>query len=235
MFVFFHPRPPSDLADPLPQRLRKPIYSAPESSTEPGPRDISATNPSPASGVTDKPQEDSSRPRRPSPTDRLADEIKRARLALHGYAVAAEDGVNNAMTRFMSAENTFTSTIASLAPPKESNEKILPGGIYVLVAAMAGSIISRNRNVLIRAVTPVITGVVTANYVIPRTSENVGNLVWSFEKKYPVVADNHLRIRDGIKHFIETGKAHSQMGLAMAEERVAGVRESVEEWVKKGR
>ena len=134
----------------------------------------------------------------------------------------------------MSAEHNFTSTIASLAPPKESNEKLLPGGIYVLVAAMADSIISRNRNILVRFVTPIITGVTTANYVIPRTTQNVGNLVWDYERRFPVVADNHVRVVQGVRHFIETGKAHSQMGLAMAEERVQGVTEAVQDWVKKG-
>ncbi|KAI6921384.1 hypothetical protein KC355_g17170, partial [Hortaea werneckii] len=171
----------------------------------------------------------------PSPTDRLASQIREARLAVHGYAMKAEDTVNQGMNRFMSAEHDFTSTIASLAPPKESNEKLLPGGIYVLVAAMAGSIISRNRNILLRLATPIVTGVTTAHYVVPRTTQNVGNLVWSYEEKYPVVRDNHLRITEGVRHFVETGKAHSQMGLAMAEERVQGVREAVEDWVKKGR
>ena len=139
------------------------------------------------------------------------------------------------MDRFMDAEHSFTSTIASLAPPKESNEKLLPGGIYVLVAAMAGSILSRNRNIVIRFVTPVLTGVTAAHYVVPRTTQNVGNLVWRWEERFPGVRDNHLRISERVRHFVETGKAHSQMGLAMAEEKVSGVRESVEDWVKKGR
>jgi MICOS complex subunit MIC26 len=139
------------------------------------------------------------------------------------------------MDSFLSAEHSFTSTIASLAPPKESNEKLLPGGIYVLVAAMAGSIISRNRNILIRFATPIVTGVTAAHYVVPRTTRNVGDLIWSYEEKFPVVRDNHIRIKEGVTHFVQTGKAHSQMGLAMAEERVQGVREAVEDWVKKGR
>ncbi|KAI6885975.1 hypothetical protein KC360_g7073 [Hortaea werneckii] len=236
--------------DPIKQiRTRKPIYDSPTPS-EPSPREISATTPPvPASGITDKPQEEQQQQQptegvsgavaqiaqSPSPTDRLASQIREARLAVHGYAVKAEDTVNQGMNRFMSAEHDFTSTIASLAPPKESNEKLLPGGIYVLVAAMAGSIISRNRNILLRFATPIVTGVTTAHYVVPRTTQNVGNLVWSYEEKYPVVRDNHLRITEGVRHFVETGKAHSQMGLAMAEERVQGVREAVEDWVKKGR
>lgn len=216
------------------QRSRKPIYDSP---LEAEVRSIASTTPPPASGITAKPQDEQKEEhsRRPSPTDRLAEQVKASRLFLHGYAVRAEDAVNSGMTSFMETEKSFTSTIASLAPPKESNEKLLPGGIYVLVAAMAGSIISRNRNILVRFATPILTGVVTANYVIPRTTENVGNLIWSYEEKFPAVRDNHLRISQGVRHFIETGKAHSQMGLAMAEDKVQEAREAVQDWVKKGR
>lgn len=135
----------------------------------------------------------------------------------------------------MSAEHSFTSTIASLAPPKESNEKLLPGSIYVLVAAMAGSIISRNRNILLRLATPLVAGITTAHYIVPRTTRNVGDLIWSYEEKYPVVRDNHLRISQGVRHFIETGKAHSQSTLAMAEEKVQDAKETVQDWVKQGK
>lgn len=139
------------------------------------------------------------------------------------------------MDRVLQAEHNFTSTVASLAPPKESNEKLLPGSIYVLVAAMAGSIVSRNRNILIRFVTPLATGITAAHYIVPRTTQNVRDLVWDFEKRFPVVRDSHLRVSERINHFIETGKAHSQMGLAMAEEKVHGVREAVEDLIRKGR
>lgn len=171
----------------------------------------------------------------PKPTDRLAAQIKRTRLFLHGHAVNAEDGINNLMTRFLDLESSFTSTVASLAPSKESGERLLPGGIYVLVAAMAGSIITRNRNILLRATVPIATGVGAGYAVLPVTTRNVGDLVWKYEERYPVIRDNHIRVRDGIKHFVDTGKAHSQMGLAMAEEKVQGVTEAVQDWVKKGK
>ena len=212
------------------QRSRKPIY---DFGNEPSPSDIAATTPSPASGVTNEPQDATAHT--PSPTNRLAEHVKSSRLFLHDYAAKAEDVVNRGMDRFMAAEHSFTSTIASLAPPKESNERLMPGGIYVLVATMAGSIISRNRNILLRFATPLITGAVTAHYVIPRTTKNVEDLVWRYEEKFPVIRDNHLRASQGIRHFIETGKAHSQMGLAMAEEKVQDARHTVEDWVKKGR
>jgi len=210
-------------------RARKPIY---ESVNDPSLREIAATTPAPASGT--KQIAEDVKPRRSAPTDRLAEQIKTSRLFLHGYAVKAEEAVDSGLTRILAAEHSVASTIASLAPPKESNEKLMPGGIYVLVATMAGSIVSRNRNILFRFVTPIITGVVTANYVVPRTTDNVGNLIWSYEEKFPVIRDNHLRASNAIRHFIETGKAHSQMGLAIAEEKVTEARESVRNWIKKG-
>ncbi|KAK6443656.1 hypothetical protein LTR95_000483 [Oleoguttula sp. CCFEE 5521] len=225
--------PPTDSLAAL--RRRRPIYDTPSSASI---REIAATTPAPASGLTSTPQKEAaaaSPTRGPSPTDRLAAQIARSRLFLHRYASSAEQSVNNGLTRVLSAEDSLATTVRSLAPPKESNEKLLPGGIYVLVAAMAGSIVSRNRNIALRFITPIITGVVTANYVIPRTTENVGNLIWKYESRFPVVRDQHLRIRDGVTHFWETGKAHSQMGLAMAEDKVEGVVESVQAWVKQGR
>ena len=172
---------------------------------------------------------------RPTPTTRLAEQVKQTRLFLHHYAAQLEDGVNNTMTNFLKLESDFTSTVASLAPPKESGEKVLPGAVYVLVAAMAGSIITRRSNILLRATVPVAAGIGCSYTVLPITSRNVGNLVWKYEEKYPVIADSHLRIRNSITHFIETGKAHSQMGLAMAEDKVQGVKDSVETWVKQGK
>ena len=168
-------------------------------------------------------------------TDRLAQSIRSARLALHTQAVKAEDGVNNALDKTLSLEQSFTSTMASLAPRKESGEKLLPGAVYVSVAAMAGSIVSRNRNILLRATVPLVTAITCANYVVPITTRNVGNLVWEYEKKYPVIADNHLMVRERISRFVETGKAHSQMGYHQAVDKVQGVKDTVEDWVKKGR
>ncbi len=59
------------------------------------------------------------------------------------------------MDKAFALEQSFTSTVASLAPPaRESGERLMPGLIYVLVAAMAGSIVTRNRNILLRSSVP---------------------------------------------------------------------------------
>jgi organizing structure protein 2 len=156
-------------------------------------------------------------------------------MALYKQAIKAEDAVNNALTSTLKLEHSFTSTVKSLAPPKESAEKVLPGGLYVLVATMAGSIITRNRNILLRASIPAAIGLGTAYAVLPLTMKNVGDLAWTYEERFPVVADTHIRIKERVQRFVETGKAHSSMGLGMLQDKVADARGNVEDWVKKGR
>jgi len=71
--------------------------------------------------------------------------------------------------------------------------------------------------------------------VLPVTSRNVGALMWSYEKKWPVVADAHARGQERIERFVRTGIDHSKMGGQMLQQKVGGLRERVEEWVAKGR
>jgi MICOS complex subunit MIC26 len=139
------------------------------------------------------------------------------------------------MTKALNLEHSFTSTVASLAPAKSTNEQVLPGGIYVLVASMAGSIVSRNRNILVRGATPLAVGIGAGWYVLPYTMRNISDLLWEYEKKAPVIADAHLRTRERLVHIWETGKAHSGMTLGRIEDAIGEGREKVEDWVKKGK
>ena len=96
------------------------------------------------------------------------------------------------MDSFLHLENSFTSTIASLAPPPQSGEKLLPGTLYVLVAAMTGSIISRNRNIVLRGVVPLAVGIGAGWVFLPITMRNISDLLWKYEEKFPAIADSHL-------------------------------------------
>lgn len=100
---------------------------------------------------------------------------------------------------------------------------------------MAGSIVTRNRNILLRASVPAAIGLTTAYAVLPLTMRNVGDLAWSYESRYPVLADTHLRAKERVERFVETGKAHSSMGIGMLQDKVGETRERLEEWVRKGR
>ena len=139
------------------------------------------------------------------------------------------------MSSLLAHEQSFTSTIASLAPPRESNEKLMPGGIYVLVATMAGSIVTRNRNILLRATFPAAVGIGAAWLVLPITMRNVSDLAWRFEEKSPFVKENHLRARSLVLAGIETGKSRSEGLRRWANESVQKGRQSIEDFVRKSK
>ncbi|KAK4226143.1 micos subunit MIC26 [Podospora fimiseda] len=220
---------------------RKPIYDD-DLDILPTPSKPSTSTPAPAtaiplpSSVVEPEVPSSPSPaRRQTPTDQLASQIRLARLFLYSHACATEDAINSLMSRAFALEESFTSTIASLAPPRESNEKLTPGLIYVLVAGMAGSIISRNRNVILRGATPLALGLGAAWTVLPITMGNVSELVWKYEQKVPAVADAHLKTREGIEKGIYFAKVHADLAQRKVHEGVTEVREAVEGWIKKGK
>lgn len=137
------------------------------------------------------------------------------------------------MSAFLAKEQNFTSTITSLAPSPQTGEQIMPGALYVLVASMAGSILSRNRNILLRATTPAAVGLGAAYVVLPYTMKNVGELMWSFEEKSEFVAVNHLRIRGALIEGWNQAKIRSKRTRNWSEEVVKEGRVAIEQWVRK--
>ncbi|KAI5861766.1 apolipo protein O-domain-containing protein [Durotheca rogersii] len=171
----------------------------------------------------------------PSPTDRLAAQIGRARLFLHGYAAAAEDGVNAAADRAFRLERSLTETVASLAPARDSGETLMPGLVYVLVAGMAGSIAARNRGLALRAAAPLALGLGAARLLLPVTTANVADLAWRYEQRLPALAAAHARADDRVRAAWRFLVVHAAASRRYVDDRVADARDLVEGWVRKGK
>lgn len=192
-----------------------------------------ATTTSPSDEAAPSPSSHHSRS--PTPTDRLAAQIRVARLWLYARASSAEASVDRLLARAFDAEASASSTLASLAPPAESGERLMPAAVYVLVSSMAGSIFARNRNVLLRAASPLGFGLAAAWTLLPVTMGNVSSLLWEYERRFPAVADAHLRTREGIEKGVSFARVHARIGAEKVEETVHDAREAVEGWVQKGK
>lgn len=189
----------------------------------------------------------------PTPTDRLEKQIRRARLFLHDQVVYVEENFNGALTWAFRQETNFTNTIASLAPSPETGEQLMPGLIYVLVATMAGSIVSRNRNILIRATFPLAVGVTAGEsqdfnlgggrrltrrlgwMLIPVTMRNTGDLLWKYEKKVPMVSETHAMIGGFARQAYKEVSQRSRSSFEWADHKAEDTRKKVEELVSEGR
>lgn len=132
-------------------------------------------------------------------------------------------------------EDSFTSTVASLAPSPQSGEKLMPGTLYVLVAAMTGSIVSRNRNIVLRGAIPLAVGIGAGWVVLPVTMRNVSDLLWKYEQRFPAIADGHIRTREGVEKAWRMARIHTQQAVNIVDDKVSGGRAVVEDWVKKGK
>lgn len=162
-------------------------------------------------------------------------QIKHLRLALHSGAVSVEDAVDRTLQRAFAAERSVSQTLGSLAPSPQSGERLMPGLIYVLVSGLAGSIVSRNRGLVLRTATPLGFGVAAGWFVLPVTMSNVSALLWQWEQKTPVVADAHVKVRDRMERGVRFVDVHGRLAKDWIETRLRTTREAVEEWVKKGR
>jgi organizing structure protein 2 len=176
-----------------------------------------------------------SRPRAGRLTESLEAQIARARLFLHARVAATETVVDNALTSFFNLETNLTSTIAGLAPPPQSGERLMPGSVYVLVAAMTGSIISRNRNILLRGLGPVAAGIGAGWLILPATMGNVGDLLWKYEERFPVVAQSHLTTRATFQKAWDSARLHTTSAGRLVDEKLGEGRNIIEGWVRQAK
>ena len=142
--------------------------------------------------------------------------------------------LDDAFSHYLDYEHSVTRTVAALAPPKSSAEKVLPGAIYVAVATMAAGIVVRRRMLPVRVATPLLAGVGSAWYFVPQTARNVGDLLWEWEKKVPQVAEAHQGIRDGVAGALQKTLETTVETRRKVDDVVGGVRKSAEDLVKRG-
>lgn len=98
---------------------------------------------------------------------------------------------------------------------------------------MAGSIVSRNRGIILRASVPAAFGLGAAWLLLPITTRNVGDLVWSWEERVPAIAMNHMRVRGALEEGFRIAKEKAEETRRWSEVAVRDGREVLEGWSKK--
>lgn len=82
---------------------------------------------------------------------------------------------------------------------------------------------------------PFALGLGAAWVVLPVTTRNVGDLVWTYEERAPLIAENHMRIRGAVEEGWRQTKARGEATKKWSDERVRESREAIEAWVRKGK
>lgn len=106
----------------------------------------------------------------------------RLRLRVSGTIEKATQKIDEKTSAYYRHERRLTSTIASLH--SDPRERLLPGFTYIIVAAMSGSVLTRNKPLLHRFVAPLVLGSVCFSYVLPSTFQNTASLLHSIESEH---------------------------------------------------
>ncbi|RKF61196.1 MICOS subunit MIC26 [Golovinomyces cichoracearum] len=223
--IALYPKTIINAESPEKKRIKKPIYD--ESDT--------TSNFSSATITSQNNTMSSEKPKSPTATDQLACEIRKARLFLYSHVSFIEGKVNDVLDSAFHLEESFTSTVASLAPAPHTGEKLMPGALYVIVAAMTGSIVARKSNILLRAMLPVTAGITAGSLLLPVTFRNISDLVWKNEQRFPVIADTHTRTVEAIEKAERMARIHSQQAVEMVNNKVSSTRKSIINWVSSER
>lgn len=105
--------------------------------------------------------------------------------------------------KYYTHERKVTTTISNLH--SDRNEDLLPGFTYITIAAMSGSVLTRNKYMVLRLITPLLFGACCFSYVLPTTFKNTGNLLYNLEKNaLPEFTTKQDYITDSSKKAIQT-------------------------------
>ncbi|SAM00232.1 hypothetical protein [Absidia glauca] len=92
-------------------------------------------------------------------------------------------------------ENDVRGTINDIVA---EDEDILPNAVYVGVAALAGTIIARNRNIVLRFMASTAMATAASFYFLPKTTHNLGVQLDRLERKYPELGEAHASVNKAV-------------------------------------
>lgn len=130
--------------------------------------------------------------------------------------------------RFIRDERGAAKTIASL---KDEHEDVLPAAIYVLIAGLTGSILSRRRNILFRGLAPIIFGTGAFAYLLPRTFDNTRSLAWKLEKEQvPELAEKQIEAQKQVTDLQKKAQDIYDDGEKEVQKGWKSTRQTIKDW-----
>lgn len=89
-------------------------------------------------------------------------------------------------------EDKVSSSIANL---HDRREDLLPNAIYIVAGGLAGSIIARRKNIVVRGLLPVVMGLASFKLFLPETFRNTVNFANQLEREnLPQVAETQSKM-----------------------------------------
>lgn len=128
----------------------------------------------------------------PEPASQLQRNIKKARTYVTDRFRRADEVMRGTVDHIIMFERTAERTLKQLRP---RDEALMPGALYVGVSTLFSSILTRNRALPIRFLTPVLFFVGSGKLFLPHLTRNVGDFAYAQEARVPEVRRVHDQLR----------------------------------------
>ncbi|KAI7907990.1 apolipo protein O-domain-containing protein [Cokeromyces recurvatus] len=129
-----------------------------------------------------------------SPT-KLEEQVYIAQKYANKTLDEGKNHVNSWIKKYEDFENDVKNNINNTI---DKDEELFPNLFYVGVAALAGTIIARNRNIVIRFLTSTTLAVGTSYYLIPKTTHNIALQLQRLEQRYPPLQAAHESVNETV-------------------------------------
>lgn len=93
---------------------------------------------------------------------------------------STQNYLNQGYTRYYETERLVADTVSGL---HSRSEDLWPNSVYIVVAALSGNIIARQRGLVSKMFFPVALGVASFRYFLPQTFCNTAGLFWLLEQR----------------------------------------------------
>ncbi|KAI8981445.1 apolipo protein O-domain-containing protein [Pilobolus umbonatus] len=137
--------------------------------------------------------------------------------------------VNSWVQKYEELENKVTSTINNTI---DKNEEVFPNILYVGVAALAGTIIARNRNVVLRFLTSTALATGASYYLLPKTTQNVFQHLEKLENQYPPIKSAHQTVNHTVNDVCQQVDSTLSHLSGMVDANTSKLREQIESKTK---
>ncbi|RIA84069.1 apolipo protein O-domain-containing protein [Glomus cerebriforme] len=127
-----------------------------------------------------------------SPT-KLEEEIRQTRIHVIKAARDFEQQIHEMTNKWIAIEQNTEKTIKEIVA---QDERLMPEVLYIAVAGLAGTIIARNRNILLRIASPLFFTIASSYYFLPKTSHNISTKIQEYEQKSPNLLKVHYSISE---------------------------------------
>ncbi|GAA5940722.1 hypothetical protein JCM1841_002203 [Sporobolomyces salmonicolor] len=111
----------------------------------------------------------------------LQDEVAQARSFIQEAVKTVKHSADEGKATWLAWEHRAEDSVHTIVSPQD---QLNPGALYVAVATLAGSILARNRSLLLRAILPPAFLLLSLNHFLPHTARNVGMKAEELEAEY---------------------------------------------------